>query len=143
MSRVLIASITDLCAADHGNDPQKIADWTANKTPEGLAEMMAQPGFSMFVAERGGQVAAVGATTGEGDIALIYVDPSARFQGASKALLAHMEADLRAKGYAQARLKATRTARPFYLAQGWAGSDAAQGGRFIDCFVMHKALNQR
>lgn len=143
MSRVLTASITDLCAADHGNDPQEIAHWTANKTPDGVARMMAQPGFTLFVAELDGAVAAVGATTDQGEIALNYVDPSARFQGVSKALLAHMEAELRSQGFAEGRLKATKTARPFYLAQGWTGSGTAQGGGFIDCFVMHKALRHR
>ena len=33
MSRVLTASIIELCAADHGNDPAAIAAWTRNKTP--------------------------------------------------------------------------------------------------------------
>ena len=36
MSRVLIASITELCAADHGNRADRLASWTANKTPEGV-----------------------------------------------------------------------------------------------------------
>ena len=143
ISTVLISSITELCVEDHASDPKRIADWTANKSPQGIAQMLERPAFSMFVAELDQRIAAVGATTAEGEIALNYVAPSARFQGVSKALLAHMEADLRSKGFAEARLKATRTARPFYLAQGWAGSGTAQGGRFIDCFVMHKALNQR
>ena len=40
MSRVLIASITELCAADHGNDPKKLAAWLRNKTPDGVREML-------------------------------------------------------------------------------------------------------
>ncbi|MEM8697940.1 MAG: hypothetical protein AAGF44_02145 [Pseudomonadota bacterium] len=34
MSRVVIASISDLCAADYRDDPLIIARWTANNTPE-------------------------------------------------------------------------------------------------------------
>ena len=33
MSRVLIGSITDLCTADHRNDPEILAGWLRNKTP--------------------------------------------------------------------------------------------------------------
>jgi len=119
MSRVLIASIAELCAADHGGDPEKIADWTANKTPEGVAEMLGQNGLTLFVAEWDGRVAAVGATTASGGIALNYVAPEGRFRGLSKALLAAMEADLAQHGFAEGRLEATKTARDFYRAQGW------------------------
>src|SRR5690606_26189715 len=43
MSRVLTASITELCGADHGNDPDRIARWTANKNVEGVRSMLANP----------------------------------------------------------------------------------------------------
>lgn len=140
MSRVLIASITDLCGQDHGNDPQRIAEWTANKSPEGIAQMLMREDFFMMVADLDNAVVAVGATTAEGEIALNYVAPDRRFQGISSALLDHMEADLARRGFAQARLKATRTALPFYRARGWMGGDVAQSGRFIDCFVLRKTL---
>ena len=142
MSRVLIASITALCHADHGDDPARIAEWTANKTPQGVAAMLARDGFFMVVAELDGEIAAVGATTKDGEIALNYVDPAARFRGVSKALLAQMEADLASRGFAEARLKATRTARRFYLAQGWIGVMQGQDGRFIECFAMRKGLKE-
>lgn len=140
MSHVLIASITELCAADHDNDPTRIAGWTANKTPQGIAEMLAREGFSMFVAEMDGAVSAVGATTAGGEIALNYVAPEARFRGLSKAMLDHMEADLVSRGFAQGRLKATRTARQFYLAQGWTGEAEAEDGGPMDCLALCKRL---
>ena len=139
MSRVLIASITELCAADHEGDPARIADWTANKSKAGVESMLAREGLFVVVAELDGVVAAVGATTADGEIALNYVDPAARFRGVSKALLAHMEADLLARGFAEGRLKATKTARRFYLAQGWSGAMTADGGA---CFAMRKALDR-
>ena len=138
MSAVLIASIAELCHADHGDDPARIAEWTANKTPAGVSAMLERSGFYLFVAELDEQVAAVGATTADGEIALNYVAPAARFRGVSKALLTHLEADLVARGFATGRLKATATARRFYLAQGWAG-DAMPDGRMA-CSAMHKPL---
>ena len=138
ISKELIASITDLCHADHGDDREKIADWTANKTPAGILDMLAREGFFMAVAELDGQIAAVGATTAAGEIALNYVAPDARFRGVSKALLAHMEADLAARGFAEARLKSTRTARAFYDSHGWSPDATPDGG--TACFAMHKRL---
>lgn len=132
MSRVLIASITELCAADHGNGAERLASWTANKTPDGVKAMFAQPGLSLLVGVLDGRVAAVGAMIpANGEIALNYVDPAARFRGVSKALLSTMEAELRRQGVAEARLTSTITARAFYHAVGWTDDDArvaCQGG---------------
>ncbi|MCP8882857.1 GNAT family N-acetyltransferase [Devosia sp. XJ19-1] len=140
MSAVLIASITELCHADHGDDREKIADWTANKTPAGILDMLAREGFFMAVAELDGQIVAVGATTAAGEIALNYVAPSARFRGVSKALLAHMEADLASRGFAEGKLRATTTAKTFYFAQGWSADTLPDGA--AACFAMHKRLGR-
>lgn len=125
MSRVLIASITELCIPDHGQSPERLATWTANKTPEGVSAMLANPMLRMLVAELDGRVAAVGAVVpGNGEVSLNYVDPAARFRGVSKALLAALEAELRRHGVVEAQLTSTTTARAFYHAAGWS-EDAA------------------
>lgn len=140
MSRVLTASITELCAADHGNAPEAIAAWTANKTVEGVAAMLANPDLLMFVAEHEGRVAAVGAVTRAGAVALNYVAPEARFRGLSKALLARMEAELADLGFAEARLEATATARRFYERAGWTPDGPQATGRQVNGFPMRKML---
>lgn len=91
MSRVLIASITELCSLDHNDDPAAIAAWTANKTPEGVARMLDTPGNQLLVAELDRQIAAVGAMIGTDEIGLNYVDPSHRNKGVSRALLEGMK----------------------------------------------------
>ena len=58
MSRVLIASITDLCHADHRGDAGIIAGWTANKVPESVARWVAHPDLVLLVAELDGAIAA-------------------------------------------------------------------------------------
>ncbi len=118
MSRVLIASITHLCAADHGGSPERIAGWTANKSREGVARMLADPDHAMFVAEHDGVVAAVGLVAGD-RIGLNYVDPDHRLAGISKALLAHMEQQMRLAGITTAVLESTQTALGFYRGAGW------------------------
>ena len=61
MSAVLIASITELCVADHRDDPDILARWLANKTPEGVGEWFGNPANTLLVAEHDGEIAAAGA----------------------------------------------------------------------------------
>lgn len=137
MSRVLVASIRTLCVADHGNDPEVLAAWLANKTEQGVAAWFATPTTRLLVAERQGAIAAVGGVNAAREILLNYVAPAHRFAGVSTALLAAMEAAL---GPGDARLSSTQTAYRFYLAAGWADAGARQPGRFIAAWPMRKTL---
>jgi GNAT superfamily N-acetyltransferase len=139
MSRVLIASITELCAQDHNNDPQAIAAWTTNKTEAGLRQMLDAFDTELYVAERENRVVAVGGLSGD-DIILNYVDPAHRRTGASRALLDAMERVLEDRGIHVARLTSTVTARDFYLSQGWVEDGPPRDGRFIAAFPMRKVL---
>lgn len=136
MSRLLIASITQLCTADHKGDPQAIANWTRNKTIDGVTAMLEAPENRMFVAERDGVIAAVGCVVGDDEIGLNYVDPAHRFMGVSRALLAAMEAAMREGGATEGRLKSTSTAHRFYLDAGWTDVGPLYTGRFIDAWLM-------
>lgn len=139
-SRILIASITELCGADHHDDPGEIANWVANKTPESVAQMIAAGGIR--VAELDGQIGAVGAIDGaEGKITLNYVDPAYRGRGLSAALLAAMEEELAQAGFDTAQLTATVTARDFYLKHGWQATGPGRSGRWIVGYPMAKRLN--
>ena len=89
---VLRACITELCAADHGNDPALLERWLANKQPEIVAGWIARADSSMLVAVEGDTILAVGSVTNAGEIALNYVSPHARFRGVSRALLKALEA---------------------------------------------------
>jgi GNAT superfamily N-acetyltransferase len=140
MSAVLTASIRDLCTADHRGDPAIISSWTANKTPDAVRKMLANSDLRTFVAERDGSVAAVGAVTTAGEVALNYVAPASRFRGISRALLAFMEADMRAAGIADAKLTSTETAHRFYLAAGWGDSGPVETDGFVPGYPMRKHL---
>jgi len=140
MSRVLIASITELCRIDHRGNPEAIATWTANKTQAGVQNMLEAPQTRLLVAERDGAVAAVGAVIGSEEIGLNYVDPAHRFQGVSRALLAGMEDLMRQAGTTEGRLKSTLTAHRFYRGAGWLDAGPVYTGRFIDAIPMRKAL---
>lgn len=142
MSRVLIASITELCAADHRNEQKTLAAWTANKSEAGVAKMLANPDLRMFVAELDEVIAAVGAIDTTGKIGLNYVAPNARFRGVSKALLEKLEGELVALGFTEGHLEATETARRFYIGAGWLENGPQATGRTVNGYPMRKLLTK-
>ncbi|OEO29724.1 hypothetical protein VW23_024480 [Devosia insulae DS-56] len=140
MSAVLTASIRDLCTADHRADPEILAGWLRNKTPEMVLKMLERPGAQFLVAERDGEIAAVGCLTGPDEIGLNYVAPAHRFAGVSKAMLAALEDRIRQAGADIARLTSTGTAHRFYLANGWQDAGPAEADRGMLCYPMEKRL---
>jgi GNAT superfamily N-acetyltransferase len=137
MSDVLVASITALCVEDHENRPEAVAPWLWNKTPEGVARMLANPAGRMFVAERDGVIAAVGAVNDGREVTLNYVSPEHRFTGVSKAMLAALEAAL---GPGEATLTSTVTAHRFYRGQGWTDHGQSPRSAGMTSFEMRKLL---
>ncbi len=139
LSRVLIRSITQLCQADHRGDPQAIAKWTANKDPETIRGWI-RDGAQIWLAERAGQVAAVGGLRDD-EITLLYIDPLHAGHGIGSALLHRLEQELIASGHVEARLEATQTAQVFYRQHGWqpTGQCGARGD--VSCFAMRKSLH--
>lgn len=140
MSAVMTASVTELCGADHHDDPDNIARWVSNRTPAGVAGMMANPAQTFFVAERNGEIAAVGALNAAGVVIFNYVSPRHRFSGVSKALMFHMEQALKADGHAEGRLVSTITAHPFYLALDWTDDGPPGIEGFSTSYPMRKLL---
>lgn len=140
MSTVLTSSITELCAADHGGDPRAIAAWTANKSQDGVAAMLANPALQIYVAERDRVIVAVGAVTTHGHVGLNYVTPAARFSGVSSAMLERLEAALLALGHREGQLEATVTARAFYESRGWNADGPQADGRVVNGYPMRKTL---
>jgi GNAT superfamily N-acetyltransferase len=133
------ASIIGLCKADHLNDTLTLQGWLANKTPDNVRHWLTAPGMNAFLAVRDGYMLGVGAVRDDGEIVLAYVHPHARFQGVTKALVAHMEAVAREKLAERMSLTTTETARPFFEARGYVAEDAA-GDLFNDeqCVLIKK-----
>jgi GNAT superfamily N-acetyltransferase len=121
-------SITELCAADHNNDPAVLQRWLSNKTPETFRTWI-KPGNSVLVAIEGGDVIAAGCVTDAGEITLNYVSPDARFRGVSSALLSALERRAMERGNTQCTLESTETARRFYHARGYSENGPA-GAKF-------------
>lgn len=122
--RTMRRSITELCAADHHNDPDILQRWLNNKTPE-IFRTWIKPDNSLLVAAEDNDILAVGNVTNTGEITLNYVSPDARFRGVSSALLTELEHRARERGNARCELESTETARRFYLARGYSENGAA------------------
>ena len=119
---VLTSSISELCSADHGNDPAILNKWLSNKTPQIVASWARQPGNSLLVAVEGAAIRGVGSVTDAGEITLNYVAPDSRFRGVSRALLAALEARAAERGSTRCTLTSTKTAHRFYLSRGYVDS---------------------
>jgi GNAT superfamily N-acetyltransferase len=139
--QVLRRSISELCVADHGNDPRILTRWLSNKTPEIVASWITRPDNSLLIAVERGTVLAVGSVTNAGEVTLNYVSPDARFRGVSRALLGALEARAIERGNVRCRLTSTETARRFYLANGYV-EDGFLAGKFGTCasYPMSKPL---
>lgn len=117
---VLRASISQLCGADHRDDPEILARWLANKTPDNVAAWADGDGRSMLVVVEDEAILAVGGVRDSGEVTLNYVSPSARFRGVSAMLLAALEARAIQRGAGgRVHLLSTETAHRFYLARGY------------------------
>jgi GNAT superfamily N-acetyltransferase len=139
--QVLRRSISELCIADHGNDPTILMRWLSDKTPEIVASWIADPKASVLVAVERGTILAVGSVTDAGEITLNYVSPDARFRGVSRALLGALEARAIQRGNLRCALTSTETARRFYNANGYI-EDRPVAGKFGTCtsYPMSKPL---
>jgi GNAT superfamily N-acetyltransferase len=126
---VLRQSISQLCVADHRNDPAILDAWLSNKKPEIVAAWAKAPGNSLLVAVEGQTMLAVGSVTDAGEITLNYVAPAARFRGVSRALLRALEARAVERGNARCTLTSTETAHRFYQSAGYV-EDGVPKGKF-------------
>ena len=126
---VIRRSITELCVADHGNDPTILMRWLSNKTPEIVASWIARADNSLLVAVEHNTIIAAGSVTDAGEITLNYVSPDARFRGVSRVLLGALEAGALERGNARCTLTSTQTARRFYRSNGYV-EDRPLAGKF-------------
>jgi GNAT superfamily N-acetyltransferase len=126
-------SITELCVADHQNNPCEVEDWLSNKTVETWRQWITRDDATVLVVERDRKIVGVGMATLNGDILLNYVHPDARFGGVSKAILSGLEEVLRTRGIRRCRLEATVTAQSFYENCGF----RSEGG---DPLLLSKSL---
>src|SRR4051812_40295524 len=111
---VVRASITELCVADHDNDPAKLARWLENKTDAHFTRWLADPDNYLIVADLEGTLCGVAALHRSGEIRLFYVRPGWQGRGVGRALLSALERGARGFQLRELTLQSSALARPFY-----------------------------
>jgi len=111
---VLRRSITELCVADHGNDPQVLGAWLANKTPENFTRWLTHPDFYALVAASVDRLCGVGLLHRSGTISLCYLLPGTQRQGIGTALYFALEEQAWTWGLRTLKLESSVAARAFY-----------------------------
>jgi GNAT superfamily N-acetyltransferase len=124
MAAVRDAAIRQLCGSDHLDNPETIAAWIGDPSPNKFIRLLQDEQARLSVALRDDTL--VGLAGFSGDlVTLNYVHPEHRFSGVSRALMEHIEQHMSADGIITARLFSTVTAHRFYQAIGW--QDAGLG----------------
>lgn len=116
---VIRRSISELCTADHRDDPEALADWLANKTVPNFRRWQASPGQYTVVAEVDGTLCGVGMLSADGEVRLCYVHPRFTRRGAGGGLIRAMETHADGLGLTRLHLDATVSAMRFYEAMGF------------------------
>jgi GNAT superfamily N-acetyltransferase len=116
---LLVASITTLCIADHGNDAATLERWLRNKTAGHFEQWVADPANRLFVAELGTTVAGVGLLQESGTVHLCYVLPGMQRHGIGRALIGRVELEAKNLGLAALRLSSSGSACGFYERLGF------------------------
>lgn len=116
---VIRASILECCDADHGGDARVLEGWLRNKTPEFVRRCILEPNAFSVVTSVDGQTVGFASALNTGEVTLCYVAPFVRFKGAGKALLTALEDHALRAGVETLHLESTRTAKAFYLRNGF------------------------
>ena len=139
--RVLRRSITELCVADHHNDPTTLQKWLENKTVENFHSWLAAESHFCVVTESNAEVNGVGLVDRTGEILLCYIAPESQGQGYGSAILVALEAKAGAWGLDRLRLGSTVLARPFYERHGYTSAgESTCGFGSSRCYPYEKFL---
>jgi GNAT superfamily N-acetyltransferase len=116
---VIRRSILECCKDDHCGDAMVLERWLRNKTPDFVRMFIHAPNAFSVIARVDGETVGFGSALETGEVTLFYVVPSVRFTGVGKALLAAIEDHAARAGVDALCLESTRTARTFYLRNGF------------------------
>lgn len=122
MTALRAASIRELCAADHGDDPSAIASWIGPE--DKFARLIEQEELTLIVVDIDDEIAGLGGMSGD-QILLNYVHPAFRSRGISKTVMQALESRMVAQGILIGHLHSTETALAFYQSLGWAKAGPA------------------
>ena len=140
---VIRSSILECCHDDHRGDAKVLEGWLRNKTPDFVRSVISAPSAFSVVASVDVAMVGFGSALMTGEVTLCYVAPSVRLTGVGKALLAAIEDNAAQAGVEALRLESTRTARAFYLRNGFVAEGPPVLAFGMEALPMRKQLRLR
>ncbi|MDH5648470.1 MAG: GNAT family N-acetyltransferase [Gammaproteobacteria bacterium] len=119
ISELIKQSIVTLCQADHQNKPEHLQAWLSARASDKLAHELFGNNSRAFTCRHEGRLAGVVNINTTGEMTLCYVHPAYSGRGVGRLLLQAAEEQAIKWGLKQIHLVSTRTAREFYLSQGF------------------------
>lgn len=118
------------CHADHHNDPNQIASWTANKTADNIKHWIAQ-NFAVSFFDKNNLVG-FAMLSPKGEVLLNYVVPNQQGKGVGKAMLQAIIQHAKSQNLTKIYLESTKTAKDFYQSQGFmVKNDVVEEGKVV------------
>jgi N-acetylglutamate synthase-like GNAT family acetyltransferase len=133
---LLVRSIREVYGPDYDNDEAILTPWCANKTPENMRRDIQNPNNYWIVAVEGDTIVGTALMTLQGEIHLCYVLPEYLHRGIGKAMLEDLLSNARLLGFGKVMLESTRTAREFYLRNGFIQTHKVMSLGRTPCFAM-------
>lgn len=140
--KVLHRSIVECCQDDHRGEAAALDAWLHNKTPDNVTIWLQNPELFALVAVVQNETVGFAMSSRRGDVLLCYLVPEVRHTGVGKAMLREIEEQAKRDGISSLLLESTRTARPFYLRNGFVESGSPLTAFSMDSFPMKKVLTQ-
>ena len=139
LARLVRLSITRGCVQDHGGHPVLLRTWLRNKTGTQFAAWIADPLLHCVAAVEVNAMMGF-AMASRSQVLLCYVHPAKFSQGMGRALMQAIETRALTSGLSHLSLQSTRTARGFYLRQGFLPAGAAPDKSGLEGQSMRKQL---
>lgn len=138
---VVRKSIAQLCAADHHHDPETLATWLANKTPQNFLSWLSNPDNFCVVAQMNDRLSGAGLLHRSGEIRMLYLAPGSQRRGIGKEIHAALEEKANLWALRKLHLESTALACRFYEALGYQSFGTAKV-RFgvLECYPYEKEL---
>lgn len=142
VSNVVLRSIVECCQDDHRGEATSLDAWLRNKTPDNITIWLQSPDLFALVAVVENETVGFAMSSRRGHVLLCYLVPEVQHAGVGKAMLIEIEEQAKRDGIGILLLESTRTARPFYLRNGFVESGSPITAFGMDSFPMQKVLTQ-
>ena len=125
-TEVVRRSISELCKADHQDDPATLDRWLINKTPEKFKEWVSNPENFCVIAGDSARIFGVGLLKRSGEVLLFYVAPGYQRLGIGRRIHDALEAQATSWGLGRMYLESTALACNFYRSLGYQSTGPEQ-----------------